>query len=458
MDGMDGLEGSQGREVMMEEAAGRVNGRVLFVDDDESLLDSIKLAFRMRYDVNTATGPAPALAAIREEPPFGVVVSDLRMPAIDGLAFMARVKEIVPDTMRIMLTGYADMDTAVEAINRGEVFRFLTKPCLTETLSLAIDEGLRIYNAILSQRILARENREQRIRLENIIQAANAAVWEWDLPSGRVEVNERWARMIGCAPGDLASFTRDQWTALIHPEDLSGSQAALAAHFAGQSPAYSMDLRLRHKNGDWVWVRDHGQVIRRDGDGQPLSMTGTHIDITDMKRHEQELIAISIRDPLTGVFNRRHCLDLLSKVVLRRQRNPGRFCVAILDLDHFKKVNDTHGHLAGDATLTWVAGLLSRHTRAYDTVGRYGGEEFLILFEETGRKNALGVLARIQAILREKALNFEGREIRATFSCGLVDSRDVPQAELNPESLIALADRRMYAAKTAGRDRIVSDG
>jgi CheY-like chemotaxis protein len=117
-------------------------GRVLLVDDEQKILDSFKLNLRKNYDIHLALGPEKALEMFEANGPFQVVVSDYKMPGMSGIELLSRVKTISPKTVRIMLTGHADLDVSIEAVNSGNVFRFLTKPCSTEVLSRAIDAGL----------------------------------------------------------------------------------------------------------------------------------------------------------------------------------------------------------------------------------------------------------------------------------------------------------------------------
>lgn len=127
--------------------------KVLFVDDDPEILASFQRAFRRKYQVDTALGPIRALEAVTERGPYAVVVSDLRMPALDGIELFTRLHRVCPDTVRVMLTGHADMDAAMDAVNAGHVFRFLIKPCAEEDL----DEALAAAAALHVQAVTEKE-------------------------------------------------------------------------------------------------------------------------------------------------------------------------------------------------------------------------------------------------------------------------------------------------------------
>ncbi|MFH0734603.1 MAG: HD domain-containing phosphohydrolase [bacterium] len=128
--------------------------KVLFLDDDQNILSGIMRLFRGKYDIYTATSGQDALVIVKTKGPFAVAVSDYRMPEMDGNKFFTNLKSISPDTVRIMLTGYADVDAAIEAINEGNIFRFLTKPCDNDRLNKAIIDGLEQYRLIISEKEL----------------------------------------------------------------------------------------------------------------------------------------------------------------------------------------------------------------------------------------------------------------------------------------------------------------
>ncbi|MEJ5349414.1 MAG: HD domain-containing phosphohydrolase [Desulfosoma sp.] len=128
--------------------------RILFVDDDPNILSSLKRSLRKHYDIETAVGPEEGLQAVRDNRSLALVISDLRMPVMDGIQFLTKVREISPDTVRMILTGNADLQAAMDAVNQGNIFRFLTKPCAPETLLLAIQAGLQQYRLVRAEKEL----------------------------------------------------------------------------------------------------------------------------------------------------------------------------------------------------------------------------------------------------------------------------------------------------------------
>lgn len=131
-----------------------MNNKIMFVDDEQHILTSYRRIFRKEYQISTALGPDTGLNLIKEKGPFAVVVSDMRMPGMNGVQFLSKIKDLSPDTIRIMLTGYADFNTAMEAVNEGNIFRFLTKPCPPDSLLKVIKDALRQYELVKAEQIL----------------------------------------------------------------------------------------------------------------------------------------------------------------------------------------------------------------------------------------------------------------------------------------------------------------
>lgn len=128
--------------------------KILLVDDDPNALESYKRQLRKTFQVETAAGGQKGLGVIDNKGPFAVVVADMRMPGMDGIQFLAKVKEKAPGSVRIMLTGNADMNTAIDAVNEGNIFRFLTKPCPPETLVRVLTAGIEQYRLVAAEREL----------------------------------------------------------------------------------------------------------------------------------------------------------------------------------------------------------------------------------------------------------------------------------------------------------------
>ncbi|MBH9553357.1 PAS domain S-box protein [Inhella gelatinilytica] len=150
------------------------------------------------------------------------------------------------------------------------------------------------HQDVSARKLILRELQQERIRLERILEGTNVGTWEWEVQTGRVMFNERWAQIVGYALHELQPLSIGTWRELCHPEDYVRSTKLLEAHFRGETPGYECEIRMRHKEGRWVWVLDRGKVFSRDPEGQPLLMAGTHADITAKKQAEMDLMRLSL--------------------------------------------------------------------------------------------------------------------------------------------------------------------
>jgi diguanylate cyclase (GGDEF)-like protein/PAS domain S-box-containing protein len=299
---------------------------------------------------------------------------------------------------------------------------------------------------------------DQRARLENVINGTRLGIWEWNVQSGATVFNERWAEIAGFRLSELEPVSIETWKRLAHPEDALESDRLLEAHFRGESEFYECEIRVRHKDGHWIWVLDRGKVTEWDEEGRPLMMFGTHADVTEKKALEDKVRELSLHDPLTGAYNRRFLMGRLDDLLAEYCRAGRMFALAMLDIDFFKAINDECGHLAGDFVLRELSRLLGEGLRPYDFLCRYGGEEFIIVLLNIERKTASSVVERMLKRLRGSVFDFADKEIRFTVSAGVADAGEFPRDGTSTDGLIELADRRLYRAKRDGRDRIEFSG
>ena len=171
-----------------------------------------------------------------------------------------------------------------------------------------------------------------------------------------------------------------------------------------------------------------------------------------LREGRQQLEQMLVTDPLTGISNRRNLMETLEAETGRATRSKTSFTILMTDVDHFKKFNDTHGHIAGDEVLKAVAAVLQESTREIDCVARYGGEEFLVMLPETGLDGAVKTAERIRELLAERGVAVGEKSVTLTLSTGVAE---FPTDGDSPESLIVSADAALYQAKRRGRDRVV---
>ena len=153
--------------------------------------------------------------------------------------------------------------------------------------------------------------RESEEKLKLAIEGSGVGLWDWRVESGEMVINDRWAQILGYTIEELAPVTIDTWTSLTHPDDREKSQELLTKHFSGETADFACELRMKHKDGHWVWVLDRGMVTERDKTGQPLRMTGTHLNITERKSAEEALRQVNRKLNLLSSLTRH---DILNKV------------------------------------------------------------------------------------------------------------------------------------------------
>ncbi|WP_286221521.1 sensor domain-containing diguanylate cyclase [Marinobacter apostichopi] len=167
---------------------------------------------------------------------------------------------------------------------------------------------------------------------------------------------------------------------------------------------------------------------------------------------EEQLLNQSIRDPMTGLHNRRYLMPRLSELVERAERYDENFTIAMLDIDYFKKINDSVGHLGGDFVLRRFADILEDLIRSTDVVARFGGEEFMVVFPGAEQGAVKQMIGRILAAVRHGSFVFEGRSIPVTVSAGVASVRERDDRMISVDAVIGRADHRLYLAKQSGRD------
>jgi diguanylate cyclase (GGDEF)-like protein/PAS domain S-box-containing protein len=244
----------------------------------------------------------------------------------------------------------------------------------------------------------------------------------------------------------------EEWEAAVHPDDLATFQAS-NEHMA-QGEAIEVEYRIVRPDSEVRWVLDRARP-RRTPDGRVV-IDGVIADITERRRVADELAAArdeadrrSRIDALTGLFNRWHFTEALAAELHRAARAKAAVGLMIADIDHFKRINDTYGHLVGDRVLAEIAERLGTAVRRYDTLARFGGEEFVVLVPDVSDLAALVATGeQLRHAVRDAPFTAGGTELEITLSVGVA----LAFAGDGADALIGAADRALYAAKDAGRD------
>jgi diguanylate cyclase (GGDEF)-like protein len=337
---------------------------LLIVDDEPYILPTLSALLSNDFEVLTA-GSADAAQEVFSLRPIDLVLTDQKMPRRTGVQLLEWVRQHHPHTVRLLMTGYAELDDAVEAINRGNVYYYLLKPWRTEELLQILRNAAEKFSLERNQEQLLAELRRLNHELEN-------------------RVIER-------------------------------TQALETAN------------RLLQ------------QRTRELEDANTL-----------LQQRTRELERLVLIDPLTGLFNRRAMDSLALAEIKRHNRYQNPLALGLLDVDHFKRVNTDFDLPGGDEVLKGLARILTGTLREVDSVGRVGGEEFLIIGRETSLEGASGLAERIRAMVADTPIAYQHHHISITVSLGFAVVEG--QVEVEYQQMYAVAASALSNAKRLGRN------
>jgi diguanylate cyclase (GGDEF)-like protein/PAS domain S-box-containing protein len=338
------------------------------------------------------------------------------------------------------------------------------RPLMLSRFLLPVNEAIRIFQVkfqpeadgitVLWNDVTDRSHAEQALQRSEerfaLMQAgANDGLWEWEIRNNGIHYSARWRALVGLqARSGIGQL--DDWLGRVHPDDLNALWEAIKAHLYGKTDQLHHEHRIRHENGTYRRFLCRG-VAARGPRGRAARMAGSLTDVTERAIAMDLLRSLGFRDPLTGLCNRTVFVEGLGQRLEEfKQHRGSRFAALYLDLDRFKVVNDSLGHLVGDELLTAVSRRLESCLREGDSLARLGGDEFAILLNRLEDEAQASTIAfRIQDAL-SAPFSIGGREVFTSVSIGIAFS--AAQYD-NPEEMMRDADTAMYHAKARGKAR-----
>jgi diguanylate cyclase (GGDEF)-like protein/PAS domain S-box-containing protein len=419
-----------------------IAGSLLIVDDEEMNRDMLSQRLELKgYAVATAENGRQALELI-ESNDYDAILLDVMMPELNGLDVLRiiRQKYATAELPVVMVTARDQSQDVVEAFSLG-ANDYVTKPIVLPI----------VLARIAAQVSHKRSQAALRVSEERYALAARGTyngLWDWDLRTDEVYYSPRWKATLGYEEEEVGT-SPDEWLSRVHPEDIEQLRANLLTHRHKCTSHFESEHRLLHKDQTYRWMLGRGIAVR-DRDGKGLRMAGSLTDITEGK----------VSDALTGLPNRLLLMDRIGCALNRSRRYPeAQFAVLFLDLDRFKLINDSFGHLIGDRLLIAFARRVEGCLRSSDTLSRstvphtlarIGGDEFTILLEGiSDSSDAVRIAKRIQMEL-SAPFSLDGHEVFVSTSIGI--TLGDPEYQL-AEDLVRDADTAMYDAKAQGKAR-----
>lgn len=443
-----------------------MNSNILIVDDEPSALKLLNdILTTEGHHVRPFIDGKLALRSIEAETP-DLILLDIRMPGMDGFEVCRLLKENprLKEIPVIFISAAADLEDKVRAFQAGGV-DYITKPFQKEEVIARIKTHVMLNHSLQEMKRIAEALHKSETSLKMAQAIAHLGHWELDGSTGQFYWSEEAYRIFGLEPQKFPT-TYETFLQAVHPDD-RGRVASCLSRLSGKERC-DIEYRIVLPDGEIRVVHGKGQVVSL-GDGQQaetlenvlhfpqchhVTMLGIIQDITDYKKLENELERQANTDFLTECASRRHFLERAEQELLRIHRYGGELSMLMLDLDHFKIINDQYGHYAGDQTLKKLVAVCRDLLREVDLIGRLGGEEFAILLPETGGAEAFEVAQRLRLAIATTEIPLPSRwPLRFTTSIGVAS---LTKDDTHIETILNRADKALYQAKREGRNRVYS--
>ena len=452
---------------------------VMIVDDEDANRAVMRTILKPYFNLVEAGDGREALDRIAElEDPelLACIVSDHRMPRMTGLQLFEETHRSLPRTCRIIVTGFVDIDTILDSINKAEIYKFIVKPYDVSSFLLTVKRAVEAYDmqrqliesrAQLEHKVAIRthELAEERARLmaanhelqrsaREILALYNNASCGYhslDRAGTFTHINDTELRWLGRTREEVVGKLKlgDVLTPRSF-EAILQSRPHIARH-GWVVDLNDIEAEFVHAEGHVVPVLFSATSLSTSAEHEALCRF-TVFDITDRKIAEDRIRHMANHDPLTGLPNRMLLQDRMAQALANAARTGCRIAIAYIDLDHFKQINDTLGHQVGDQLLKTAARRLSACVRGSDTLARIGGDEFLMILPFFAHCDVTAIIAGVVQTLADPFL-IEPHTLRISASVG---TSIYPDDGTDMDVLMRHADTAMYAAKVNGRNNAVA--
>ncbi len=413
--------------------------RVLLVEDEAGDAHLVKMKLRQtqsgHFDVSWAQSLIEAQQCLAAAS-FDVMLLDLSLPDSEGLATVHSARAMALNTPIVVLSGHSDTDFALTALEAGAV-DYMVKG----------DFGYDGLARVIRYALLRTEMEARNHLLIAALEAAANGIVITDKDAVVIWANPAFSRLTGYSAEEALGRK---------PSELIKSGLQNEAFYQAM---WADLLEGQHWRGELVNKRKNGSLYHeelsiapvKNGAGEITHFIGIKEDISERKEMEQQLQKLASTDPLTGLFNRRVFLERLEleRAKVARLRHYSTVLL-MLDLDFFKRVNDTYGHATGDAVLKAFADIARNNSRAIDVPARLGGEEFAILLAGANKKDALTMAERLRHQVAEIIIEHEAGPVQITVSIG---AAVLLAEDIDGEAVLHRADAALYEAKDRGRNQ-----
>jgi diguanylate cyclase (GGDEF)-like protein len=467
---------------------------IYVVDDEESIRSVVMDALKgVQYQVETFSDGETALARVKEAPPH-VIISDIRMPGMSGIDLLRNVKELSSDIQFVIMTSHASLETALEAIKLG-AYDYIHKPfediqdvikCIDRTVE-------RIYLQYQNEQLL-----EELARKNSILTKMNAQVTQEK--EEVVKINSLMSQLALCKDLDsvIQTFLNQTYSLLNKPllllTHVPSHLAFVATHVVDleKDKIKNLGLNLKHVDPkDYLQkIADPQAMVELQKlmldvfkvpqylafpieDEQGISAYLIIMDAIDdisvrrlldsfvsifkvsfmNARMQKRIHDMAIKDPLTGLFNRRFFNEKLEEEISRSRRTRLPVSLIYMDIDHFKKYNDQNGHPMGDILLKMFAQVLKKTSRKNDVIARIGGEEFVIILPHTDKMGAAIKAEKLRRVIEATSFPHGEKQPLGKVSASM-GVAEYPSHCHDPEGLVKAADEALYQVKSTTRNRV----